>query len=195
MAFSRHPGPPPILCRNVERRRGIDVSTSFRMTRAPTCYRRRSPRPRSPFTPAAFPFRGCCTGAYSRPDVATTTSATTTDVRALRPGLSCSSKGRRPQPPSFSDAPPVVPCGTGDARRAALRPHEREVGVGSSGCPVCPTAIPRPARHLLSFDQLSPAKRRGVSDDRRARAPGPSEGRVTERVSSESCRSSGCVAL
>jgi hypothetical protein len=34
-----------------------------------------------------------------------------------------------------------------------------------------------------------------VSDDRRARAPGPSEGRVTERVSSESCRSNGCVAL
>jgi len=34
-----------------------------------------------------------------------------------------------------------------------------------------------------------------VSDDRRARAPGPSEGRVTVRVSSESCRSPGCVAL
>jgi hypothetical protein len=34
-----------------------------------------------------------------------------------------------------------------------------------------------------------------VSGDRRARAPGPSEGRVTERVSSESCRSTGCVAL
>jgi len=34
-----------------------------------------------------------------------------------------------------------------------------------------------------------------VSDDRRARALGPSEGRVTERVSSESCRSTGCVAL
>jgi hypothetical protein len=34
-----------------------------------------------------------------------------------------------------------------------------------------------------------------VSDDRRARALGPSEGRVTERVSSESCRSNGCVAL
>lgn len=34
-----------------------------------------------------------------------------------------------------------------------------------------------------------------VSDDRRARALGPSEGRVTERVSSECCRSIGCVAL
>jgi len=74
--FSRHPGPPPIVCRDLEARRGIDVSTSFRRTRAPTCYRRHSRRPRSPFTPAAFPFRGCCTGAYSRPDVANTTSAT-----------------------------------------------------------------------------------------------------------------------
>jgi hypothetical protein len=46
-----------------------------------------------------------------------------------------------------------------------------------------PSAPPSPGLHQRS------------SDDRRARVPGPSEGRVTERVSSVSCRSNGCVAL
>jgi len=54
-----------------------------------------------------------------------TTSATAYDVRATKPRLSCSSQGRWPRPPSFSYAPRLLPCESGDARRAARRPLRR----------------------------------------------------------------------
>ena len=57
--------------------------------------------------------------------------------------------------------------------------------------PVARFAQPRTPAERATSDGFH----RRSSDDRRARAPGPSEGRVTERVSSKSCRSNGCVAL
>lgn len=85
-----------------------------------------------------------------------------------------SSQGRRPQPSSFSYVPRSLPCGSG--RHAASRTTSARDGPGVGSSPlawVCPTAIPPRPRHL---HRLAPEKR---SDDRRARASGPSEGRVT----------------
>jgi len=45
----------------------------------------------------------------------------TTTCGQPNPDSRRSSQGRRPRPPSFSDASRPLPCGNGDARRAALR--------------------------------------------------------------------------
>jgi hypothetical protein len=60
--------------------------------------------------------------AYSRPDVAYRLLQLRFDVRATKPELSRSSQGGRPRPPSFSTVPRPLPCGSGDTRRAAIRP-------------------------------------------------------------------------
>jgi len=66
------------------------------------------------------------------------------DVRATKPGLLRSSQGRRPRPPSFSDASRLFLEGSGDARRAALRPSE------STPVPVPPAGASLPDRDAES---------------------------------------------
>ena len=60
-------------------------------------------------------------------------------TRALR-----SSQGRRPRPPSFSDVPRPLPCGSGGTRRAARRPST------STPVPVPPACAGLPDRDVAS---------------------------------------------
>jgi hypothetical protein len=61
------------------------------------------------------------------------------------------SQGRRPRPPSFSDVPRPLPCGSGDTRRAALRPPRQPRCRFFLLSQVCPTAILPEAPHLRAF--------------------------------------------
>jgi hypothetical protein len=62
--------------------------------------------------------------------------------------LSLSSQGRRPRPPSFSYAPRLLPCESGDARRAARRSLRRPRCWFLPLARVYPAAIPpRAPRH------------------------------------------------
>jgi hypothetical protein len=69
-----------------------------------------------------------------------------TSTRALD-----SSKGRRPQPPSFSDAPRGSLARSDGARRAALRPFSENPGAGSSW-------LPRFARPRCSRERVAPRR-------------------------------------
>jgi hypothetical protein len=94
------------------------------------------------------------------------------DVRATKPELSRSSRGGRPRPPSFSDVPRHLPCGSGDTRRAVRRPFAK------APVKVPPTSVGFPNRDADSNappPRLTPAVH---SEDQRARVEGPSEGRV-----------------
>jgi hypothetical protein len=171
-------------------RRGGDGSTSFRATRTTAIHRRCSRRPRSPFTPAAFPFRGCCTGAYSRP---------MSPLRLLQLQLTCGHCDRSSRVPRRDGGRNLLPFLT----HRPLRPVARQVVMRVEPRFVRRTTVRcwflrlpgLPNRESSSDAPPLPAFTERVSDDRRARALGPSEGRVTERVSSVSCRSNGCVAL
>jgi hypothetical protein len=84
------------------------------------------------------------------------------------------SQGRRPRPPSFSFRVSALSLAgavtRGEPRYVRpIRPRCRFLPLAW----VCPTAIPKRARHLR---RLSPPQH---SDDRRARVEGPSEGRVS----------------
>lgn len=145
MTFSHHPGPAPIrdhftkapldeqrrFARDVQRRFTADENSALGLC--------------SLVPP---PFLGRSARAYSRPDDAyrllQQLRRAGTATRALE-----SSQGRRPQPPSFSDAFRVLPCRSGErtASRALVhssRPRCRFLPLAR----VCPTAMPRRARHL-----------------------------------------------
>ena len=64
-------------------------------------------------------------------------------TRALR-----FSQGRRPRPPSFSCAPRRLPCGSGGARRAALRSSAATPVSVPPACAGCPTAMSLRMPHL-----------------------------------------------
>lgn len=70
------------------------------------------------------------------------------EVRALGPEPSRSSQGRRPRPPSFSYAPRRALAGAGTRGEPRFvrrtRPRCRFLPLAR----VCPTAMPRPPRHL-----------------------------------------------
>jgi len=73
----------------------------------------------------------------------------------------------------FLDVPRLLPCGSGDTRRAALRPNRPAPVL------VLPTRVGLPNRDAGA---VAPPRRRFWrpvhSEDRRARVEGPSEGRV-----------------
>ena len=170
MTLSRHPGSSPVLARFCPVSPTRD--SSFRSMRPPTFSRRRSPRPRPPFTRPCRSFSGSVCRAYSRPDVAyrllqLALRRAGNQTRALR-----SSQGRRPRPSSFSYASRFFLAEAvmrGEPRSArSLRPRCRFFPLAW----VCPTAMSTRTRHLL---RLSSGK---CSGDRRARVLGPSEGRV-----------------
>ena len=135
--------------------------------------RRFSLRARSLFTRPWPLFLERVCRAYSRPDVAyrllqLRLRRASNQTRALR-----SSQGRRPRPPSFSSAPHAL-----SLAGAVRRGEPRSVHPPQPRCrlfllaQVCPTAMP-------TSDAAPPAAcADGVSDDRRARVLGPSEGRV-----------------
>jgi hypothetical protein len=64
-----------------------------------------------------------------------------------QPGLSISSLGRRPRPPSGSYATRPLPCGSGATRRAALRPNARPQCWFLPLSWVCPTVMPKRSPH------------------------------------------------
>jgi len=146
MTLSRHPESSPIRDRFTPV--PFDWLASFRTTRLPTFHRRPSPRARPPFTPAATLFGALRVSLFeARCHLPTSATAITTCghcTRALQ-----SSQGRRPRPPSFSDASRGLFLGGGDTRRAAHRPLvPTSVPVPSRFRRICPTAIPTGARHL-----------------------------------------------
>lgn len=137
--------------------------------------RRRARRARSLFTPAATLF-GALFGSLfeTRHRLSTSATASTTcgrSARALR-----SSQGRRPRPPSSSDASRGSLLGSGDTRRAAQRPPPPVPVPGSSGFPGFPD---RDTGRGAPDDP--PTRADGAPDERRARVWRPSEGRVTVR--------------
>jgi len=63
-----------------------------------------------------------------------------------------SSQGGRPRPPSFSYVPRLLPCGSGDTRRAALRPFA-----------MTPVLVPPACAGLPSRDATSSAPPPGIA--------------------------------
>ncbi len=87
-----------------------------------------------------------------------------------------SSQGRWPRPPSFSFSSRPLPCGSGDEWRAVLAPDSQKPRCRFLPLSrVCPTAMLLRTRHPRG---VSPKR---LSVDLRARASGPSEGRVPEQ--------------
>jgi hypothetical protein len=101
-----------------------------------------------------------------------------------------SSQGRWPRPPSFSFSTRPLPCGSGVEWRAvhtsdSLQPRCRFLPLSR----VCPTAMLFRTRHPRG---VSPKR---LSADLRARASGPSEGRVPRRERQIMPLSSGASAF
>jgi len=153
MTLSRHPEPSPI------RDRFTPAASDLRRPFA-RCGRRRFTADHRPaldlrsLPPPLFLER--CARAYSRPDTAYRLlqlhfRRAGTSTRALR-----SSQGRRPRPPSFSDASRGFFLGSGDARRAAHRPPVPTSVPVPSACADLPDrdtdldASPPPAFHRRS---------------------------------------------
>jgi hypothetical protein len=128
--------------------------------------------------------------AYSRPDAAWRLLQLLTDVRATQPELSFPRRdeGRNLLP--FLACHAATLASAVSTRRAAQRPFETvsvSVPPACAGLPdrdTSPTAPPSPD-----------LRRRKRSDDRRARAPGPSEGRVTGPRRALRPYRGGCVRL
>ena len=139
MAFSRHPGSPPVLCRSL--RRSPTHQTSFRATRSLTlsCQSPSRLGPRS-LSPPLFLER--CVGAYSRPGCCLPTSATAYDVRTKTPGLSLPFLTTHARPDR------VTPT-SGETRRAAHSSVRSDLGAGSSW-------LPRFARPRYRTDRDTP---------------------------------------
>ncbi len=147
---------------------------------------RRERGARPPFTRPCRPFWSAFAGLIrdqtSPTDFCNNDRRASNQTRAL-----ASSQGGRPRPPSFSIAPRPLPCGSGGARRAALRPFA-----------MAPVLVPPACAGLPSRDATSSASPPGIapavrSEDRRARVEGPSEGRVSDRLTNEPA--SGAYAL
>jgi len=153
MTLSRHPEPSP------SRDRFTPAASDLRRPFA-RCGRRRFTADHRPaldlrsLPPPLFLER--CARAYSRPDTAYRLlqlhfRRAGTSTRALR-----SSQGRRPRPPSFSDASRGFFLGSGDARRAAHRPPVPTSVPVPSACADLPDrdtdldASPPPAFHRRS---------------------------------------------
>jgi len=149
--------------------------------------RRRSFRARPPFTRPWPLFLERVCRAYSRPVVAYWLLQLHFDVRATKPGLSWPSQGRRPRPPSFSYESRLLPCGSGDPRRAALRPSVPTPVMVPLTCVSLPI---RDADADAPPPRVSPAEH---SEDWRARVEGPSEGRVPCSPATISRACDGCM--
>jgi hypothetical protein len=89
----------------------------------------------------------------------------------------------------FFYASRCLPCGSGDARRAALRPLVKAPVKVPPGYPGFPD---RDASSNAPPPRLAPAEH---SEDRRARVEGPSEGRVPGRMRRSLVPASGACAL
>jgi len=153
-----------------------DDAPLFRPRPPPAFHRRRLPRTRPPFTPVVALFGAPCASVFET-KCRLATSATANRRTSYPTGTLVSSQGRRPQPSSFSYVPRShrqLPGSAVDTRRAAQRPFE------TVSVPVPPARAGLPDRDTSSTAPPSPdLRRRKRSDDRRARASGPSEGRVT----------------
>jgi hypothetical protein len=120
MAISRHPepcaGPFPRWAVKADAR--VVVSPH---ARARGFTQRRERRARPPFTRPCRSFWSAFAelirGQTSPTDFCNNDRRASNQTRAL-----ASSQGGRPRPPSFSVVPRRLPCGSGDTRRAALRP-------------------------------------------------------------------------
>jgi hypothetical protein len=149
---------------------------------------RRARGARPPFTRPCRPFWSAFAelirGQTSPTDFCNNNRRASNQTRAL-----ASSQGGRPRPPSFSIVPRPLPCGSGDTRRAVLRPFA-----------MAPVLVPPACAGLPSRDATSTASPPGIapavhSEDRRARVEGPSEGRVTERMRRSLAPATGAYAL
>jgi hypothetical protein len=88
----------------------------------------------------------------------------------------------------FFDVPRLLPCGSGDTRRAVLRPFVMAPVLVTPACAGLPS---RDATSTASPPGIAPAVH---SEDRRARVEGPSEGRVTERMRRSLAPATGAYA-
>jgi hypothetical protein len=118
MAFSRHPESLPVLDRF---RCGPDFRSPFRTTRTPKLSPRRSCR-LGPRSHGSFPLFGGRSRAYLRPDVRLPTSATALRRAGTLPELSILAGTETSISFLFVHVTHDLPCGSGDARRAAQRP-------------------------------------------------------------------------
>jgi hypothetical protein len=89
----------------------------------------------------------------------------------------------------FLSASRCLPCESGEAWRAALRPFTKAPVLVPPGRPGLPN---RDALAHAPPPKLAPAEH---SEDRRARVEGPSEGRVTERMQRSLVPATGAYAL
>jgi len=152
--------------------------------------RRPSLRVRPPFTRPCPPFLERVCRAYSRPEVACRLLQLNHDVRANQPGLLILAGTEASTSFLFFDASRPLPCGSGDARRAAQRPNVQPQCWFLPLAWVCPTVMPeRSPHHEDAFDAIV------CSEDRRARVEGPSEGRVCRAHATISRACVGCMSF
>jgi len=110
-----------------------DLSMSLRPTRSPTvsladAHSELGPRSLDPDRP----FRERVCRAYLGPDLAYRLLQLQFSTCGQPNQNSHSSQGRWPRPSSLSFLSRPLPCGSGDSRRAALRPIRSDPGAGSS---------------------------------------------------------------
>jgi hypothetical protein len=136
MAISRHPepcaDPRPSLTGELDSRRTLRSMSSSAVSPA-GAYSELGPRSLDPVRSFGSAFAELIWDQPSLTDFCNCIRRAGNQTRALR-----FSQGRRPRPPSFSDASRCLPCGSGDARRAALRPSKPtpvKVTPGSPGLP------------------------------------------------------------
>jgi hypothetical protein len=128
MTLSRHPGPSPVLHRYFTAQPDSRRLFARCGRRRFTADGRSALGPRS-LSPVLFWEAG--SRAYLGPNVACRLLQLHYDVRALARALD-SSQGRRPQPPSFSDVPRCLPCGSGEHAASRAPSAKRDPGAGSS---------------------------------------------------------------
>jgi hypothetical protein len=113
----------------------------------------------------------------------------TYDVRATKPGLFLVLAGTETSISFlFFDRSRPLPCGSGGLRRAALRPVMKAPVLVLLACASLPN---RDASSAAPPPSLAATKH---SEDRRARARGPSEGRVPGRMRRSLVPASGACA-
>jgi hypothetical protein len=151
----------------------VRLATSLHPKLSPTCHRRQSLRPRPLFTRAVALFGALRASVFEARRSPTDFCKLHTTCGHCDHRLSFPRRdGDRDHLPFLRCTTPL-PCGSGDARRAALRPSGSTSVPVPPGCPGLPDRDAFPVR--LTTDELPRAVR---SQDRRAQAFGPSEGRV-----------------